>query len=51
MANLFFENSTRTRLSFELAEKRLSADVVFSRGVIERQKGETLADTVNNIRR
>lgn len=50
IANLFFENSTRTRLSFELAEKRLSADVVnFSAGSSSVTKGETLVDTVNNI--
>ena len=50
VANLFFENSTRTRLSFELAEKRLSADVVnFSAGSSSVKKGETLADTVRNI--
>lgn len=50
IANLFFENSTRTRLSFELAEKRLSADVVnFSAGSSSVKKGETLIDTVNNI--
>ncbi|MFY7706585.1 MAG: aspartate carbamoyltransferase catalytic subunit [Flavobacteriales bacterium] len=50
VANLFFENSTRTRLSFELAEKRLSADVVnFSAGTSSVKKGETLVDTVNNI--
>ena len=50
VANLFFENSTRTRLSFELAEKRLSADVVnFSSGSSSVKKGETLLDTVNNI--
>src|SRR3990167_6331314 len=50
IANLFFENSTRTRLSFELAEKRLSADVVnFSSGSSSVKKGETLIDTVNNI--
>lgn len=50
IANLFFENSTRTRLSFELAEKRLSADVVnFSAGSSSVSKGETLVDTVNNI--
>ena len=48
--NLFFENSTRTRLSFELAEKRLSADVVnFSASSSSVKKGETLIDTVNNI--
>jgi len=50
IANLFFENSTRTRLSFELAEKRLSADVVnFSANQSSVKKGETLIDTVNNI--
>jgi aspartate carbamoyltransferase catalytic subunit len=50
IANLFFENSTRTRLSFELAEKRLSADVVnFSASSSSVSKGETLIDTVNNI--
>ena len=50
VANLFFENSTRTRLSFELAEKRLSADVVnFSAAASSVKKGETLVDTVNNI--
>ena len=50
IANLFFENSTRTRLSFELAEKRLSADVVnFSAASSSVKKGETLIDTVNNI--
>jgi aspartate carbamoyltransferase catalytic subunit len=50
IANIFFENSTRTRLSFELAEKRLSADVVnFSAGQSSVKKGETLIDTVNNI--
>ena len=50
IANLFFENSTRTRLSFELAEKRLSADVVnFSAYSSSVKKGETLVDTVNNI--
>lgn len=50
IANLFFENSTRTRLSFELAEKRLSADVVnFSASDSSVKKGETLVDTVNNI--
>lgn len=50
IANLFFENSTRTRLSFELAEKRLSADVVnFSAASSSVNKGETLVDTVNNI--
>ncbi len=50
IANLFFENSTRTKLSFELAEKRLSADVVnFSASGSSVSKGETLVDTVNNI--
>jgi len=50
IANLFFENSTRTRLSFELAEKRLSADVInFSASSSSVTKGETLIDTVNNI--
>lgn len=50
IANLFFENSTRTKLSFELAEKRLSADVInFSAGSSSVKKGETLLDTVNNI--
>jgi len=50
IANLFFENSTRTRLSFELAEKRLSADVVnFSASSSSVSKGESLVDTVNNI--
>ena len=50
IANLFFENSTRTRLSFELAEKRLSADTVnFSAASSSVKKGETLIDTVNNI--
>ena len=50
IANLFFENSTRTRLSFELAEKRLSADIVnFSVSSSSVNKGETLIDTVNNI--
>jgi len=50
IANIFFENSTRTRLSFELAEKRLSADVVnFSASGSSVTKGETLLDTVNNI--
>lgn len=50
IANLFFENSTRTKLSFELAEKRLSADVVnFSSSSSSVTKGETLIDTVNNI--
>jgi aspartate carbamoyltransferase catalytic subunit len=52
IANLFFENSTRTRLSFELAEKRLSADVVnFSSSGSSVSKGETLSDTVRNIDR
>ena len=50
IANLFFENSTRTKLSFELAEKRLSADVInFSASASSLSKGETLIDTVNNI--
>ena len=50
IANLFFENSTRTRLSFELAEKRLSADTLnFSASSSSVKKGETLIDTVNNI--
>lgn len=50
IANLFFENSTRTKLSFELAEKRLSADVInFSSAGSSVKKGETLLDTVNNI--
>ncbi|MCS6975177.1 MAG: aspartate carbamoyltransferase catalytic subunit [Cyclobacteriaceae bacterium] len=50
VANVFFENSTRTRISFELAEKRLSADVVnFSASSSSVKKGETLLDTVNNI--
>src|SRR6185295_10457153 len=50
IANLFFENSTRTNLSFELAEKRLSADVLnFSASGSSVKKGETLIDTVNNI--
>mgnify|MGYP000067552529 FL=1 len=50
IANLFFENSTRTKLSFELAEKRLSADIVnFSATGSSVKKGETLVDTVNNI--
>ncbi len=50
IANLFFENSTRTKLSFELAEKRLSADVInFSSSGSSITKGETLIDTVNNI--
>lgn len=50
VANLFFENSTRTRVSFELAQKRLSADVVnFSASASSVKKGETLLDTVNNI--
>jgi aspartate carbamoyltransferase catalytic subunit len=52
IANIFFENSTRTRLSFELAQKRLSADVVnFSASSSSVKKGETLIDTVNNILR
>lgn len=50
VANIFFENSTRTRISFELAQKRLSADVVnFSASSSSVSKGETLVDTVNNI--
>jgi len=50
IANLFFENSTRTKLSFELSEKRLGADVInFSAGSSSVKKGETLIDTVNNI--
>src|SRR5690606_33061469 len=50
IANVFFENSTRTRLSFELAEKRLSADIInFAASSSSVSKGETLIDTVNNI--
>lgn len=50
IANMFFENSTRTKLSFELAEKRLSADVInFSAASSSVKKGETLLDTVNNV--
>ncbi len=50
IANMFFENSTRTRLSFELAEKRLSADIInFSASGSSVSKGETLTDTANNI--
>jgi aspartate carbamoyltransferase catalytic subunit len=50
IANVFFENSTRTRISFELAEKRLSADVInFSSSASSVKKGETLLDTINNI--
>ncbi len=50
IANIFFENSTRTRISFELAERRLSADVLnFSASASSVKKGETLIDTVNNI--
>ena len=50
IANLFFENSTRTKISFELAQKRLSADVInFSSSASSVSKGETLIDTVNNI--
>ena len=50
IANLFFENSTRTRISFELAQKRLSADIInFSASASSVKKGETLIDTVNNI--
>jgi len=50
IANLFFENSTRTKLSFELAQKRLSADIInFSSSVSSVKKGESLLDTINNI--
>src|SRR3982751_5097532 len=50
IANLFFENSTRTKLSFELAQKRISADTInFSASNSSVKKGETLIDTVNNI--
>ena len=50
IANIFFENSTRTKLSFELAQKRLSADVIsFSAAQSSVKKGETLIDTVQNI--
>jgi len=50
IANIFFENSTRTKLSFELAQKRLSADVIsFSAAQSSVKKGETLVDTINNI--
>ncbi len=50
IANLFFENSTRTRISFELAQRRLSADIInFSSSSSSVKKGETLLDTVNNI--
>ena len=50
IVNLFFENSTRTRISFELAEKRLSADTInFAASASSVSKGETLLDTVNNI--
>ena len=50
IVNLFYESSTRTRISFELAEKRLSADVInFSTSGSSVSKGETLLDTVNNI--
>ena len=50
IVNLFYENSTRTRMSFELAEKRLSADTLnFSASASSISKGETLLDTVNNI--
>ena len=50
VVNLFFENSTRTRISFELAEKRLSADTInFTASASSVAKGETLLDTVNNI--
>jgi len=52
VANLFFENSTRTKLSFELAEKRLSADIInFSAAQSSVKKGETLIDTVNKDRK
>src|SRR5688500_3197684 len=52
IVNLFYENSTRTRISFELAEKRLSADTInFSASGSSVSKGETLLDTVNNILR
>ena len=50
IANVFFENSTRTKLSFELAQKRLSADIInFSSSVSSLKKGESLLDTINNI--
>ena len=50
IVNLFYENSTRTRISFELAEKRLGADTInFSASTSSTSKGETLLDTVNNI--
>ena len=50
IVNLFYENSTRTRISFELAEKRLSADIInFTASGSSAAKGETLLDTVNNI--
>src|SRR5215207_2911648 len=50
IVNLFYENSTRTRISFELAQKRLSADVInFTASGSSVKKGETLLDTVNNI--
>jgi len=50
IANIFFENSTRTKLSFELAQKRLSADIInFSSSVSSVKKGESLLDTINNI--
>lgn len=50
IANIFFENSTRTKLSFELAEKRLSADIInFSSSLSSVIKGESLLDTINNI--
>ena len=50
IVNLFYENSTRTRISFELAEKRLSADIInFTASASSAAKGETLLDTVNNI--
>ena len=50
IANVFFENSTRTKLSFELVQKRLSADIInFSSSVSSVKKGESLLDTINNI--
>ncbi|MEP6512911.1 MAG: aspartate carbamoyltransferase, partial [Parafilimonas sp.] len=50
IVNLFYENSTRTRMSFELAERRLGADVLnFNSSISSSAKGETLLDTVNNI--
>src|SRR6201992_1191114 len=50
IVNLFYENSTRTRMSFELAERRLSADILnFAASTSSAAKGETLLDTVNNI--